>query len=42
MEKNANYALVGIATMVLFAGLIVFVIRIAGKSAMRREQFMYR
>ena len=29
MEKNANYALVGIASMVLFAGLIVFVIWLA-------------
>ncbi len=32
------------ALMILafIGGLIVFVIRIAGKSAMRREQFMYR
>ena len=28
--------------LAFIGGLIVFVIRIAGKSAMRREQFMYR
>ncbi len=40
MEKNANYALVGIASMVLFAGLIVFVIWLA-RFSLHREYDRY-
>lgn len=40
MEKNANYALVGIASMVLFAGLIVFIIWLA-RFSLNREYDLY-
>jgi phospholipid/cholesterol/gamma-HCH transport system substrate-binding protein len=40
MERNANYALVGIASMVLFAGLIVFVIWLA-KFSLHKEYDRY-
>ena len=40
MEKNANYALVGIATMVLFAGLIIFIIWLA-RFSLNREYDYY-
>jgi len=40
MEKNANYALVGIASMVLFAGLVVFIIWLA-RFSLNREYDHY-
>jgi len=40
MEKNANYALVGFASMILFAGLIVFIIWLA-RFSVTREYDLY-
>jgi hypothetical protein len=32
MERNANYALVGLASAILLIGLVVFLVLLAGRS----------